>query len=218
MTVKSLLPVSFLISVMVSCNNSGDSGAAAETQPSPPAQADTQQQKNNAAAALPPGKFRLNPPHGQPGHSCDVPEGAPISNQPAALNTIPQQVLQAPAPQPINPAAPATTAATPVSPQAVPAGMNPPHGQPGHRCDIAVGAPLNSKPAAPPKQIKEKILTPAVAATAPGMNPPHGQPGHRCDIAVGAPLNSKPAAAPAQITGTPPPVTAEKKDSSIPLE
>ena len=25
-------------------------------------------------------------------------------------------------------------------------GMNPPHGQPGHRCDIAVGAPLNSKP------------------------------------------------------------------------
>jgi hypothetical protein len=28
-------------------------------------------------------------------------------------------------------------------------GMNPPHGEPGHRCDIAVGAPLNSKPAAP---------------------------------------------------------------------
>jgi len=26
-------------------------------------------------------------------------------------------------------------------------GMNPPHGQPGHRCDIAVGAPLNSPPA-----------------------------------------------------------------------
>ena len=25
-------------------------------------------------------------------------------------------------------------------------GMNPPHGQPGHRCDIAVGAPLDSKP------------------------------------------------------------------------
>jgi hypothetical protein len=25
--------------------------------------------------------------------------------------------------------------------------MNPPHGQPGHRCDIPVGQPLNSKPA-----------------------------------------------------------------------
>ena len=24
-------------------------------------------------------------------------------------------------------------------------GMNPPHGQPGHRCEIPVGAPLNSK-------------------------------------------------------------------------
>ncbi len=25
-------------------------------------------------------------------------------------------------------------------------GMNPPHGQPGHRCDIPVGAPLDSPP------------------------------------------------------------------------
>jgi len=24
--------------------------------------------------------------------------------------------------------------------------LNPKHGEPGHRCDIAVGAPLNSKP------------------------------------------------------------------------
>jgi uncharacterized protein YhfF len=28
-------------------------------------------------------------------------------------------------------------------------GMNPAHGQPGHRCDISPGAPLNSKPNAP---------------------------------------------------------------------
>ena len=27
------------------------------------------------------------------------------------------------------------------------AGLNPPHGQPGHRCEIPVGAPLDSKPA-----------------------------------------------------------------------
>lgn len=96
-------------------------------------------------------------------------------------------------------------------------GMNPAHGQPGHRCDIAVGAPLNSpakmasQPAmtinpTQPTQSGMKITpagngaTPAIlnagntgqaaapAVTAPGMNPPHGQPGHRCDIAVGAPL------------------------------
>jgi hypothetical protein len=90
-------------------------------------------------------------------------------------------------------------------------GMNPPHGQPNHRCDIAVGAPLNSpvaaKPATanaqPPVTMKE---VPNTTKTAPGMNPPHGEPGHRCDIAVGAPLNSKPAT-PATVTTTTAPAT-----------
>ncbi len=84
-------------------------------------------------------------------------------------------------------------------------GMNPAHGVSGHRCDIAVGMPLNSAPAnsttiSSPVQstvstqnVNSKMtVTPAVA-TAKGMNPPHGQPGHRCDITVGAPLNSAPA-------------------------
>jgi hypothetical protein len=111
-------------------------------------------------------------------------------------------------------------------------GLNPAHGQPGHRCDIAVGAPLNSAPtqqgqtaAAQPAQTvqvnpnQQNVVTTTVAApvkVAKGMNPSHGQPGHRCDIPVGAPLNSpvaKPvAAAPAQsgstsqtFTVTPPP-------------
>lgn len=89
------------------------------------------------------------------------------------------------------------------------AGMNPQHGQAGHRCDIAVGAPLNSPVAtaanstATPQNIQPQV-TPATtytvnnaAASAPatptaeGMNPPHGQENHRCDIAVGAPLDSK---------------------------
>lgn len=103
----------------------------------------------------------------------------------------------------------ATTAPAPVQPvqQAAPVaktapGMNPPHGQPNHRCDIAVGAPLNSpkgqmpttKPAQKPAATLEKVTPqsiqpkPAVTQTAPGMNPPHGQPGHKCEIAVGAPL------------------------------
>ena len=82
-------------------------------------------------------------------------------------------------------------------------GMNPPHGQAGHRCDIAVGAPLNSPPN---KSIPNPTTTssgsnsPAIVktntaavVTKPGMNPPHGQAGHRCDIAVGAPLNSPPS-------------------------
>ena len=32
--------------------------------------------------------------------------------------------------------------------------LNPPHGQPNHRCDIAVGAPLNSAPAQQPQTIQ----------------------------------------------------------------
>ncbi len=89
------------------------------------------------------------------------------------------------------------------------AGMNPQHGQPGHRCDIAVGAPLNSAAATPAsatttQQSSQTQNAPAatytvnntapsaeVTPTAEGMNPPHGQPGHRCEIAVGAPLDGK---------------------------
>ena len=111
-------------------------------------------------------------------------------------------------------------------------GLNPAHGQPGHRCDIAVGAPLNSAPTqgqtatAQPTQTvqvnpnqKNMVTTTTVAApvkVGKGMNPSHGQPGHRCDIPVGAPLNSPvaktAAATPAQsgsstqsFTVTPPP-------------
>lgn len=61
---------------------------------------------------------------------------------------------------------------TPAKPAAGVA-LNPAHGAPGHRCDIAVGQPLDSKP---------------VPQNNANINPPHGQPGHRCDIAVGAPL------------------------------
>lgn len=75
----------------------------------------------------------MNPPHGQPGHRCDISVGAPLNSKPT---TQPVVTTQQPSQtvitqQPTTPTAP---------------GMNPPHGQPGHRCDIAVGAPLNSKP------------------------------------------------------------------------
>ncbi|MFV8377055.1 hypothetical protein [Flavobacterium sp. LB1P62] len=88
------------------------------------------------------------------------------------------------------------------APVAVAKGMNPAHGQPLHRCDIPVGAPLNSVASAkntPTQQItspQNQLVSPIPAATTPtvttptpeGMNPPHGQTNHRCDIAVGAPL------------------------------
>lgn len=99
---------------------------------------------------------------------------------------------------------PSTT--TTASATVTPAGMNPPHGQPKHRCDIPVGSPLNTPVAktvstpkttvvSTPVETNTTVTVPPLLATTPettptpeGMNPPHGQAKHRCDIAVGAPL------------------------------
>jgi|GEM_PF-699937 len=106
---------------------------------------------------------KLNPAHGQPGHRCEIPVGAPLDSKPVPKqNTAGNQIQVQPQPQsqsqpqyvvtPANSGAsapvtvPAPTAAP--APAKVAPGMNPAHGQPGHRCDISVGAPLNSKPAA----------------------------------------------------------------------
>ncbi len=94
--------------------------------------------------------------------------------------------------------------------------LNPAHGEPGHDCAIAVGAPLNSaKPAASqqilpstpsssPVQIQANpsTTTPAAspapimtipnnktpAGTSGKVNPAHGEPGHDCAKPVGEPL------------------------------
>lgn len=76
-------------------------------------------------------------------------------------------------------------------------GINPPHGQPGHRCDIPVGAPLDGSgngksmtitptPAPTPPPAPQPVNTTTLASGTP--NPAHGEPGHRCDVKVGDPL------------------------------
>lgn len=126
------------------------------------------------------------------------------SSQPAGTqaNTSPMPLQnQQVSSQPVVTTVPATTN-TQITTTTAP-GMNPAHGEPGHRCDIPVGAPLNSAPKSTAKTTTASgqniVITPTQAKTAPGMNPPHGQPGHRCDIAVGAPLNSAPATTPSQV-------------------
>lgn len=147
----------------------------------------------------------------EPDHDASI-ETPLKSKDSLAANPLPNPVVSADstAAQPVQTVN--TQAAT--TPQTVAAGMNPAHGQPGHRCDIAVGAPLNSAPAKPATTTTTQTVTPAPATatkTAPGMNPPHGQPGHRCDIAVGAPLNSAPAKPAATPTVTPTAAPVEKK-------
>ncbi|MFN2396878.1 MAG: hypothetical protein ABR597_14455 [Bacteroidales bacterium] len=71
--------------------------------------------------------------------------------------------------------------------------LNPPHGEPYHRCDIPVGSPLPGvAPVASSNQPRAEQVEPKVM-----LNPPHGEPFHRCDIPVGSPL---PANSPQQAT------------------
>lgn len=86
--------------------------------------------------------------------------------------------------------------------------FNPPHGEAGHTCALAVGAPLNPTASVQPQQNTNPQPVAAAAAvvntSAKKLNPKHGEPGHRCDIAVGAPLDSKPTQV---VTTTQPAVT-----------
>jgi hypothetical protein len=67
--------------------------------------------------------------------------------------------------------------------------VNPPHGEPGHRCDMPVGASLkggntaNSQPEMNTSPIR-------VEQDKPAKNPPHGEPYHDCSIPVGEDLKS----------------------------
>lgn len=99
-----------------------------------------------------------NPEHGQPGHRCDIPVGAPLNSPPGKINQQQQQITQQV--QPV--VTPQNTQKIETAP-----GMNPPHGEPGHRCDIAVGAPLNSPPASTPSVTPSNSQTLPVTVAAP---------------------------------------------------
>ncbi|MFD2584129.1 hypothetical protein ACFSR6_16620 [Pedobacter vanadiisoli] len=142
-------------------------------------------QKGNTTAAATPAvttksNLIFNPPHGEAGHTCALAVGAPL-NPTARVQPQPNANPQ-PTPKP-------TTAVVNTSGKK----LNPKHGEPGHRCDIAVGAPLDSKPTQVVTTTQPAVTQVSGVKVGKGLNPPHGQPNHRCDLAVGAPLNSKPA-------------------------
>lgn len=141
---------------------------------------------NNTAITKP------NPPHGQPGHICGPQtQQQNTTSQPKTSPNNQQFTIN----QPI-----ATNNYNKPNITKVAKGMNPPHGQLGHRCDISVGAPLNSKPnnkAVTTISTTNNTNTPSLDSNspttqvAPGTNPPHGQPGHVCGTPVGSPLNKE---------------------------
>ena len=115
-----------------------------------------------------------------------------VSTTPPAVNAAASETIS-------NQVQPMPTTVTPGA-GTLTAGLNPEHGQPNHRCDIPVGAPLNSPaPAATqapavnpmPATIQPTMTQPVIptGGVASGkINPPHGEPGHSCAIAVGAML------------------------------
>ncbi|MCP9752914.1 hypothetical protein [Ferruginibacter sp. HRS2-29] len=119
-------------------------------------------------------------------------------------DSVGQQTSTAnPAIAPVQPATAPTQVQT-VQTAPTTAGLNPAHGQPNHRCDIAVGAPLSTpiQTGAQPQQtiqqvpagVKPSVSTGATPTAIPNgstakLNPPHGEPGHDCKIPVGQPLN-----------------------------
>lgn len=124
--------------------------ATAQQPQAAPATQPVQQPANTSS-----GKVALNPPHGQPGHICEIPEGAPLNSAPMTG----QQKVTSPAPAPkpaanagqsqpvsikptIQPAPTIQTIKPNANGSATAPGINPPHGEPGHRCDVEVGAPL----------------------------------------------------------------------------
>ena len=122
------------------------------------------------------------------------------SNTPSVVASNPQAVVNGG-----QISAPVATTVN-AQPQKVAPGMNPAHGEPGHRCDISVGAPLNSPPgkspapaaAAPqpmpmPMPQQQTVTTAKPSGPVPNpmnlaVNPAHGEAGHSCAIAVGAPF------------------------------
>ena len=125
----------------------------------------------------------LNPAHGQPGHDCAVEVGAPLKSSGAAKANVITTPTVSTTPT-INAQPAAKTAA----------GLNPPHGQPGHKCEVEVGAPLNSAPTSATPATSTINNTPAQTPKANSgnvkLNPAHGQQGHDCAVPVGQPLKS----------------------------
>ena len=114
---------------------------------------------------------KLNPPHGQPFHKCEIAVGAPLDGSASAQGTTPAPVQQN-APKSFFKTVQTEQQANPTQPVAA--------------------APAPAKQVTPTQQVKPTATPASTTANATGPkpknNPAHGQPHHRCDIKVGDPL------------------------------
>lgn len=131
MNFRNILTAFIAIGLLTSCSESSTNNASSEG-----SRVDSLLGGSSAS-----GDVRLNPAHGEPGHKCEIPVGAPLDSEPGNYVepelTITPQTPGAQQPQmqmqPQSNESPAEMLAK---------GLNPPHGQAGHDCAIPVGAPL----------------------------------------------------------------------------
>ncbi len=132
----SLLSLAAVLTVFVSCNDEKKESTTEDTNETMSEKTVETPQSTTEASN---GDVALNPAHGQPGHRCDIPVGQPLdgSGQQTQTNMQTQQspVIKNSGSVPVNSNNNTNTTAD--------GAVNPAHGQPGHRCDIPVGAPLN---------------------------------------------------------------------------
>lgn len=116
--------------VFISCKDEKKDESATENSETPAETVNSAQ--NNSTTNN--GDVAVNPAHGQPGHRCDIPVGAPLdgSSKQQTIKTTQSPVIKNSGSVPVNSNNTSTSG-----------NVNPAHGQPGHRCDIPVGAPLN---------------------------------------------------------------------------
>lgn len=137
---NTLLIASFVLAGLASCNadTSDKAGVLIENPESAPVSAEAQMPEIiNTTPSEPAQNVVLNPAHGEPGHDCAFPVGAPLTGSAGAPTPAPAAVTAAPpAPSPLGGPIPKFNAN---------ANLNPAHGMPGHDCAVAVGAPLPSK-------------------------------------------------------------------------
>jgi hypothetical protein len=190
---NTLLVAGFILVGMVSCNaDTSDKDAFIIDSPaSEPVEAPFPAITPVTATVEPAQALSINPAHGQPGHDCAVAVGAPLGGSAIGQTAAPTRITSTPITNPLGGPVPKFNANS---------NVNPAHGQPGHDCAVAVGAPLGgstARQAAAPARISTSPIsnplggpTPSFNAN-PNLNPAHGQPGHDCAVAVGAPLPSK---------------------------
>lgn len=134
--------LSLSMGILVSCKDQ-----ASEANPT---ESDVEIQENPKTTAS------VNPEHGQPGHDCSVPVGAPLgnSNQVSRSSEVnpphgePGHDCTVPVGAPLNSGSTpsSSSSSSNISPIRVNKSpeVNPPHGEPGHDCTVPVGAPLEN--------------------------------------------------------------------------